>query len=199
MDKNNLFGVGATPEANTQAEPQTQSIDEQESVESSSFLGGFEEHSQMSEFGGKQQTFGVDADQNQTISSPNFIIGFLKEIFLSQDKKFWFAVYILAIIFYFYQKDTSLLMQKLATSNVILYPFALILLSNLALRLTKKRGTIFYFLSPTFERSLNVDGFVRSLIWFGAKLFVFSYVWTFSTVLGLISLMMMALDYHRKK
>lgn len=130
-----------------------------------------------------EQRFGPGA-QSKTPSANS---GVLQELFQLKDKAFWLKAYGLSVVFWLFLGNGQFSLTTLL--NVILFPFVLILLAEIA-ELLSGMPTIAQWLYPATNQ-LSREGWLKRVLWYGSKLVLYFFLWKFSFILGLIGVVML--------
>lgn len=169
MTEKPKFGVGSMNSADIKKEKK-ESISENKGTEKSANKDVHVEKS-----------FGVGVKNEKAETSKNG----LGEIFKSQGLSFWIISYVASVlIFTFLGSGRGLL----DTMNLLLFPFTLILFSQLQVYLTGSLTGVARWLAPDFKSGANFDSGLLNIIWYVSKLALYYIVWGFSYFLGIIGI-----------
>lgn len=113
--------------------------------------------------------------------------GVVQELFQLKDKSFWLKAYGLSVVFWLFLANGQFSLTTLL--NVILFPFVLILLAEIA-ELLSGMPTIAQWLYPATNQ-LSREGWLKRVLWYGSKLALYFILWKFSFILGLIGVVML--------
>lgn len=133
--------------------------------------------------------FGTDSNKELTKKISNYEIA--KGLFSLQDKKFWVSSYIFSIIIFVFELHSF---RTLTLLSLILFPFSLIIIEELAFRLEGRVPLVANFLYPRFNKLGEGTSLLFILVWFILKLFFLVFVWNLSWVLGVMGIIYMIMN-----
>lgn len=134
-------------------------------------------------------SFGTDSNKELTKKITNYEI--VKGLFSLQDKKFWISSYIFSIIIFVLELHSF---ETFTLLSLILFPFSLIIIEELAFRLERRVPLIAKFLYPRFNKLGEGTSLLFIFVWFILKLFFLVFVWNLSWALGVMGIIYMIMN-----
>ncbi|WP_334333640.1 hypothetical protein [Companilactobacillus sp. HBUAS59544] len=128
-----------------------------------------------------EKSFGVGAKTEKTETSKNG----LGEIFKTQGVSFWIISYVASFLIFMFLGSGRGLLDMM---NLLLFPFTLILFSQLQVYLTGSLNGVARWLAPDFKSGANFDSGLLNIIWYVSKLVLYYFIWGFSYFLGIIGI-----------
>lgn len=127
--------------------------------------------------------FGTEAiDPNKT---QNQFFLLIHKIITMQSVKFWLFAYVFAVGCYYF---VNLPITVLAMVNTLLFPFAAILVGYFARLFMQYVPLLYRLLSPSYKPLFNFYSTFIAFVLIIIKLFIYSFIWYFSFVIGLFGL-----------
>lgn len=136
-----------------------------------------------------EQWFGINS-----VHSKSTIFSVLKNFCILQPIKFWVLSYVLSMIIESFFGSNSILIDSI---NLILFPFAVILIGTLANQFITSARFLYILLYPTYRNLTNSQSIMFLLVVNVLKLIFFIIVWKYTFVLGVIGLVLSI--YNAKK
>ncbi|MEK4566886.1 hypothetical protein MKX54_19590 [Alkalihalobacillus sp. FSL R5-0424] len=136
-----------------------------------------------------EQWFGTNS-----VHSKSTIFSVLKNFVTLQPIKFWVLSYVLSMIIELFFGSNSILIDSV---NLILFPFAVILIGTLANQFIMSARFFYILLYPTYRNLTNSQSIMFLLVVNVLKFIFFIIVWKYTFVLGVIGLVLSI--YNAKK
>ncbi|GGP15236.1 hypothetical protein [Oceanobacillus neutriphilus] len=191
-DKKKLFGVGSEPEEDN---PEVNQQPFNPDIKKEKVFG-----SQVKEEGilEKQTAFGTQhtaADENKQGKLAN-----IKLVFSLQNKLFWVSAYLLAII-YLIISDRDILQFHFPTiphiAMTVLFPFSVLIIGSIAIRLRNMMPGVYYWLYPTYRRSPNINSILFLVIWYAMKVMFYYFIWATSFLWGILGIIFAVINARK--
>lgn len=164
--------------------------------------------------------FGIDSEEvkvedaevfNSEAKSSDFNFGITEEssnkienkflsIFKTQSIKFWIYSYLFSYFVYWFNNTYyyrgSLKLFSLNGINLILFPFAIIVLGELSVQFFKKDTFLYNLFYPSINK-ISSFGILTMILFFILKLSLYRIVWSFSFIIGIVGVLLNI--YYSKK
>ena len=108
-------------------------------------------------------------------------------IFKSQGVSFWIISYVASYVIYSFLSSWVIFFKD---ANLILFPFTLILFSQLQMFLTGSMNGLARWIEPNFRTNGAFTSGLGRFLWYASKLLFYYIAWGFSFILGIIGIIM---------
>jgi len=135
----------------------------------------------------ENEKFGAESKANDSGNKNNKIW----MIFKSQGIYFWIISYVSSFIIYSFLDTYS---TALNVFNLFLFPFALILFSQLQVYFTGSMNRFAKWLAPDFRINKSFGSGVVTFLWYASKLVMYYFVWNFSYILGVLGILIIVIN-----
>lgn len=108
-------------------------------------------------------------------------------VFKSQGIYFWIISYVSSFIIYSLLDAYSTTLLNIL--NLFLFPFALILFSQLQIYFTGSMNGLAQWLAPNFRVNKSFSSGIVTFLWYASKLIMYYFVWNFSFIIGVLGIL----------